>query len=208
MLAVLRTGRTKYQLGDNENLFDFTYVGNVAHAHLLAARRLLETYDRLAAASPSVDEEGGDGARVERRVDGEAFFITNASPIYFWDFARYVWHRYHALATTTPSSSTNNPPPPPSPATPAETRRLPRGLALFIAGALAWVWWLLRLAGGPSITPTRVTYACMTRYFSTRKAERGLGYTPVWGLEEGVERTVGWFLEREREREGKAAKVG
>lgn len=37
---VLNTGRTKWQVGDNENLFDWTYVENVAHAHLLAADRL------------------------------------------------------------------------------------------------------------------------------------------------------------------------
>lgn len=37
---VLSTGRTKFQVGNNENLFDWTYVENVAHAHLLAADRL------------------------------------------------------------------------------------------------------------------------------------------------------------------------
>jgi sterol-4alpha-carboxylate 3-dehydrogenase (decarboxylating) len=38
---VLATGRANMQIGDNENLFDWTYVDNVAHAHLLAADRLL-----------------------------------------------------------------------------------------------------------------------------------------------------------------------
>lgn len=37
---VLRTGKTKFQIGDNENLFDWTYVDNVVHAHLLAADKL------------------------------------------------------------------------------------------------------------------------------------------------------------------------
>lgn len=37
---VLRTGKTKFQIGDNQNLFDWTYVDNVVHAHLLAADRL------------------------------------------------------------------------------------------------------------------------------------------------------------------------
>lgn len=34
---VLENKRTKWQIGNNENLFDWTYVGNVAHAHLLAS---------------------------------------------------------------------------------------------------------------------------------------------------------------------------
>lgn len=37
---VLETKRTKWQIGKNLNLFDWTYVGNVAHAHLLAADSL------------------------------------------------------------------------------------------------------------------------------------------------------------------------
>lgn len=38
---VLRTGKTHFQIGDNTNLFDWTYVDNVAHAHLLASDKLL-----------------------------------------------------------------------------------------------------------------------------------------------------------------------
>lgn len=74
-----REGKSKVQLGDNTNIFDFTYVGNVAHSHLLAARLLLAT---SAAATPPLDHE---------RVDGEVFFVTNDEPVYFWDFARAVW---------------------------------------------------------------------------------------------------------------------
>ncbi|EPQ28515.1 uncharacterized protein PFL1_03818 [Pseudozyma flocculosa PF-1] len=39
-MQVLRTGKTKFQIGDNSNLFDWTYVDNVVHAHLLAADKL------------------------------------------------------------------------------------------------------------------------------------------------------------------------
>lgn len=37
---VYERGQTHFQVGDNTNLFDWTYVGNVARAHLLAADRL------------------------------------------------------------------------------------------------------------------------------------------------------------------------
>ncbi|PWZ01118.1 3-beta hydroxysteroid dehydrogenase/isomerase [Testicularia cyperi] len=38
---VLRSGKTHFQIGENQNLFDWTYVDNVVHAHLLAADKLL-----------------------------------------------------------------------------------------------------------------------------------------------------------------------
>ncbi|OAA64862.1 C-3 sterol dehydrogenase/C-4 decarboxylase family protein [Cordyceps fumosorosea ARSEF 2679] len=79
LLGAYRTGKSRVQLGDNDNIFDFTYVGNVAHAHLLAARLLLAT---AAAGTTPLDHE---------RVDGETFFVTNDEPVYFWDFARSVW---------------------------------------------------------------------------------------------------------------------
>ena len=76
MLQVYYDGKTKFQLGDNTNWFDFVYVGNVAHAHILAAKKLL---------GPPMNPQSSE------RVDGEAFFITNGEPLHFWDFAREVW---------------------------------------------------------------------------------------------------------------------
>ncbi|KAF7365274.1 C-3 sterol dehydrogenase [Mycena venus] len=40
LYQVYERGQTHFQIGDNTNLFDWTYVGNVAAAHLLAADRL------------------------------------------------------------------------------------------------------------------------------------------------------------------------
>ena len=78
-LSAYTTNKTGFQLGDNNNLFDFTYVRNIAYAHLLAAYALIATSE-----SPTPIPE-------EDRVDGEAFIITNDQPVYFWDFARAVW---------------------------------------------------------------------------------------------------------------------
>ncbi|KAF8272236.1 C-3 sterol dehydrogenase [Lactarius quietus] len=47
---VFKEGRSHFQIGDNTNLFDWTYVGNVAHAHILAA-------DKLVSRPPSTPEE-------------------------------------------------------------------------------------------------------------------------------------------------------
>jgi len=65
--SVARTaeqGKNKYLIGDNTNLVDFTYVENVAYAHLLAAVHL----------------------KPKSPVNGQAYFITNRAPVQFWEF--------------------------------------------------------------------------------------------------------------------------
>ncbi|KAL9601372.1 MAG: hypothetical protein Q9219_002548 [cf. Caloplaca sp. 3 TL-2023] len=177
LLKALRNKQTKFQLGDNANLFDFTYVGNAAYAHILAAIALLTTSQKFNT-MPPLDHE---------RADGVAFLITNTTPIYFWDFARAVW----AAAGDPVSLSC-----------PDSIIRINEPLGLFIAGLLEWVFWAGTLGRKvPSMTRGIVKYSCMTRYFDTGRARRVLGYDPVWGLEEAVGRTVRWF--RRGEGEGK-----
>ncbi|TAQ86096.1 hypothetical protein B7494_g5578 [Chlorociboria aeruginascens] len=79
ILNAYYTNKTGFQLGDNTNLFDFTYVENVAHAHILCAQGLL--YTSKLSTSPLTHE----------RIDGEAFFITNDAPVPFWDYCRMLW---------------------------------------------------------------------------------------------------------------------
>lgn len=67
-----RLGQSKFQLGDNNNLFDWTYAGNVADAHVLAAQKILNPENAS-------------------KLGGETFFITNDAPVYFWTLARTVW---------------------------------------------------------------------------------------------------------------------
>lgn len=162
-------GQTKVQIGNNRNLFDFTENTNVAHAHYLAAVALA----RFQKESP------GDDAR----VDGEAFFITNDEPVYFWDFTRLVW----GLAGDT-------------------TRRdqvwvITRPWALLVAGLLEWVFWALGL-GEPPLTRTKVRLSCMTRYFCIDKAKKRLGYKPLVGLEEGLKQAVEDCMRRQKIEQG------
>lgn len=63
-----KKGQVKYMVGANKNLVDFTYVGNVVQAHILAMEKLVE-------GSP---------------VCGQAYFITNDEPVKFWDFINKV----------------------------------------------------------------------------------------------------------------------
>ncbi|KAJ7223928.1 hypothetical protein C8J57DRAFT_1390971 [Mycena rebaudengoi] len=58
------------QIGDNTNLVDYAYAGNVADAHVLACGKLI--------AQPEL-------------VSGQTFFITNGEPLPQWDFSRIIW---------------------------------------------------------------------------------------------------------------------
>ena len=63
---------TPFIIGSGENLYDFTFVTNVADAHVLAAENLLST---------------GTAA-------GEAFFISNQEPVPFRDFMLAIWREF------------------------------------------------------------------------------------------------------------------
>ena len=71
-LDAMSRGQHKTQIGDNTNLFDAVSVENVARAHLLAAKALLNHQE-------------------EPKVGGEAFNITDGDPIPFWGFERLIW---------------------------------------------------------------------------------------------------------------------
>ncbi|KAL2058429.1 hypothetical protein ABVK25_001157 [Lepraria finkii] len=162
LLKAYEKGQTKFQLGDNDNLFDTTYVGNVAYAHILAAVALMETH---ALTTKPLDHE---------KVDGEAFFITNGQPVYFWDFVRMVWAEAGDKTE------------------PGQVWVIGKDTGLMLASMGEWAFWL---AGGwtPNLTRQKVKYSCMTRFYCIDKARRRLGYEPRGGVEEGVKRTVGWF---------------
>ncbi|KAH6898943.1 3-beta hydroxysteroid dehydrogenase/isomerase family-domain-containing protein [Thelonectria olida] len=174
LLGAYRGGKSNVQVGDNENLFDFTYVGNIAHAHLLAAQLLLAT---SASAVVPLDHE---------RVDGEAFIITNDSPVYFWDFARAVWR-----AAGNPAGT-------------EKVWTLPRGLGItfgYVSEVISHI-----LGRKPTLTRKGIIYSSMTRYYNITKAKAILRYKPLYTQQEGIERGVNWFLEHEQQ-QAVAAKV-
>ena len=170
------------QLGENNNLFDNTYVGNVAYGILCAAHALQETVRRR--------DEGKSGILDIERVDGEAFNVTNSEPACFWDLARFLWSRYGREVDA------------------QKAWVLPEGLAV----AAGWGSEIFSWLAGRKSRYNRQTarYACMVRYFSCEKLKRQTGYRPIVGVEEALERTVRWFKEieeedRRKDSEGKKA---
>ncbi len=73
MMKTLVQGTYTVQLGNNTNLFDWTFIVNAAAAHLLAADQLSPSHPKHAL------------------VAGQAFFITNGEPWPFWNLARGLW---------------------------------------------------------------------------------------------------------------------
>lgn len=167
MVTAYRKGQTKFQVGDNTNLFDFTYVGNVAHGHLLALQALLHTH-KIAPTVP-LDYE---------KVDGEAFFITNGEPVYFWDFARAVWKAAGDTMTLD------------------RVWHLSGDFAMGIGAVLETLFWVVGKT--PNLTRAQVRYSTMNKYHNIDKARKRLGYAPVVELGEGIRRGVGYILEQER----------
>jgi sterol-4alpha-carboxylate 3-dehydrogenase (decarboxylating) len=162
-LSAYYKGQTKIQIGSNENLFDFTEITNVAHAHHLCLAALLATRER--------EDKGGSAPLDSEKVDGEAFIITNDTPVYFFDFARMCW--------ATAGDQTK----------PEEVWSLPKDVGLLIATLMEIVFFIFRL-GPPNLTRQQVKYTCMTRYFNIDKAKMRLGYTPVVKMEDGIRRGV------------------
>ena len=145
---VAQRNQHRVQLGANNNLFDVTYVGNVAHSHVLGANALC---------GPEAD-----------KVAGQAFFITNDEPIFFWSFARVIYAsegKYDMPKIVIP---------------------------LKLAVGLGYLsQWVCKLIGkDPSFTAFRVRTACATRYYDITKAKTLLNYKPKWTLEEAVAVTL------------------
>ena len=161
-----RQGQLNVQIGDNKNLNDWTYVGNVAYAHRLAMYALLQ-----ASASETP-------APTTNRVEGEAFFITNDEPRYFWTFAMDV-----AAAAGCPVNRD-------------KVRRLPKFFAFligFISELIVWVTSLGRRKA--EINRQRLRFAVITQTFNTEKAKRCLGYRPLVSIDEAIRLSVAPLLE-------------
>ncbi|KAJ6614886.1 3-beta hydroxysteroid dehydrogenase/isomerase family-domain-containing protein [Mycena sp. CBHHK59/15] len=81
--VAFKRGLTCIQLGDNSNLFDRTYVANVANAHVLAIKRLDNPVEICEAA-------------------GHTFFINDGQPVPFWDHMQDIWDIFYQMFPSTP----------------------------------------------------------------------------------------------------------
>ena len=165
MITAAQTGKYKLQMGDGQNVYDFTYVGNVAHAHILAALALLKT-EQTSSALPTLDT----------RVDGEAFFVTNDDPYPFWDFARAL-----GAAAGYPVRK-------------EEIWVIPQKVGLMIGLISEWMVRIISLGKRkPLLNWNTIMKACINRTFRIDKAKERLGYAPTIGMQEGIRLGADWF---------------
>lgn len=161
LLEMMDQGKVTLQIGPNKKVFEHVYIDNAVHAHLLAAKVLLSLNEGL-----------------DIRVDGETFFITDDSPMPWYDFARKVW--YTAGDRTEPEW----------------IRVVPMHLALATASVNDWVSWTVTLGRKrPVVTSGDMARLRKGTWFSIEKARGLLGYTPLVPVEEGIRRAVEKALE-------------
>lgn len=158
MVDAAAAGKYKYQIGDGKNLTDWTYVGNAAHAHILAAGALLRAH----ASTAGPDSE---------RVDGEAFLVTNDEPFPFWDFVRGLGAA--AGYPTNPEQIQQIP------------AALALIIAITLEWM---VWLVSLGQRQTTKLSLGMRFGCMTRTFCIDKAKRRLGYRPLVNMEEGIKR--------------------
>lgn len=80
--ACLAKQETPWVVGDGTNLWDVTYVENVADAHVLAAENLMSS----------------------KTAAGEIFFIQNNEPISFRDLSLEIWKNFGHVRGEFPTS--------------------------------------------------------------------------------------------------------
>lgn len=165
VISNAREGKGRMQIGDNSNLFDWTYVENNAYAQLLTARALLKSFLH----TPGSESD---------RVDGEAFAITNDDPWHFWTFTRAL-----AAAAGYPVAEDRIIQIP---------WIVMMGVAWTLEWGY---WILSLGSREPRLNRARVKYTTMQRTLDITKAKKRLGYRPQVSMQEGIDRSAKWFLE-------------
>lgn len=171
VIAQARAGKANVQIGPGRNYYDVTYISNLVDAHLLAAHALIDAHGK--AAPPA-----------ERRVDGEAFIITNDEPVLFWDFNRAV-----AASIGMPVKK-------------EDIKVVPYWVAMLAATVSEWSTWIFSFGRRQApITREAVHLSTITRTLRCDKAKRILGYRPRVGVYEGLEECSKWFVEEAKRTE-------
>ena len=172
LLNGLDQGMARIQLGDGTSNFDFVYVGNVADACVCCAEAMIRE-EALSLPLPA-----------SKRVSGEAFFITNNSPIKFWGFARLVWS---LAGDQTPKE---------------KITVVPMWIVMLVAGICEWVIWALSWGSRrpEKFNRSQMSNCSLDRTFCVQKARERLGWEPRIGLEEGARRAVESVMQERKDR--------
>ncbi|TFY69839.1 hypothetical protein EVJ58_g169 [Rhodofomes roseus] len=112
-------------------------------------------------------------------VAGQAFFISNGAPVPFWDFPRALWKEAGHVS--------------------AKITVLPRGVAMVLA--VLFEFWAWVTGTQPLLTRFRVAMVTTTRWCDISKAREALDYEPKYSMDEGIRKSVEWWMESKKSRE-------
>lgn len=138
-------------IGDGKNRVDITHVNNAAQAHLLALAAL---------------QQG--------RAGGRAFFISQGTPVYLWDWIRELLARVGA---------------------PPIQKTLSLRKAYAVGTVMEWLWKGLRLSGEPPMTRFVAVELGKDHFFNIQAAREALSYAPEMTTEAGLDTLVPWVQE-------------
>jgi sterol-4alpha-carboxylate 3-dehydrogenase (decarboxylating) len=159
-------GKYKWQIGNGENLCDWTFNENVIHAQFLSAEALLNA-------------QGQTLASEEMQVAGQGFLITNDEHISFWRFARLMGN---AAGYPTREEDVRSMP------------KAVGLIMAAVAEWVTWIISLGRQKS--RLNRVAIKFSCMTRTFRIDKAKRVLGYKPKVPLLEAIKRSGESFHRR------------
>ncbi|MEI6231662.1 MAG: NAD-dependent epimerase/dehydratase family protein [Planctomycetota bacterium] len=108
-----------------------------------------------------------------KRVAGEAYFISDGQPVVLWDWINDFFRRMRL---------------------PKVQRSVSTGTAYYVGACLEAAFWLIRRRKEPPMTRFLAKTLSCSHYYSIHKARRDFGYKPVVSNEDGVKRTVEFFL--------------
>jgi sterol-4alpha-carboxylate 3-dehydrogenase (decarboxylating) len=158
LLSSVRKNEHKIQIGSNDKPFEFVYVQKAAEAHILAARALLNP-----ASAPG--------------VAGEAFFISDGKPEFFFDFTRRCY------------AATGNP------VDPKDVTVIPLAAMQAMASIGEWAYKIFTFGTiTPKLHRDSIDYLGGSCCWSIEKARQRLGYEPVTDQDAAIKRTMEWAL--------------
>lgn len=217
IIGVLKAKQTAFQLGYNDNLYDFMYIDNAAHAHLLAADKLVDakvdmddcysrrlvpvqgSVPRRSIPTSRLDQEKPEPELRERdrpwfaaepvdSIAGKAIVISNGEPVPFWSFLRACWAAYDDSFGRTTLTRTVVP--------------IPVSLSMMMAHVSEWIAWCRgKKPSEAGLNVAHARFVLCDMWVDMERARRLIGYEPVVSLEQGIKRTIEWYkLDEQRKK--------